>query len=129
MINRDIYNAALRLVGEVSTSDSPDYSARSAPLLAIVYNECASLDAAYRAANGLEPSSWSYTASIVLDTAFPFCDIFFGPAAYSLASLLTFDENADLSKNLYQRFSSLIEDIRRGLPTTSEPITDVYHLI
>ena len=129
MTNRDIFNAATHLTGEISSSNCGDYSARALSLLALIYDECAALDAAYREANEQEAGSWSYSVSISLDDAFPLCDIFSAPAAFGLAALLCISENADLSGSLYQRFSSMIQEIQNGLPAKPEPIVDAYHLI
>lgn len=128
MTNRDIYNAASRLSGEM-TSDNPDYSARTMSLLAIVFDECAPLDSAYRIANELAPRSWPVSASISLDATFPLCDIFWAPAAYGLAALLTTSENPDLSRSFEQHFFALMKQIQNDLPAKPEPIVDAYHLL
>lgn len=129
MTNRDVFHAAIHLAGETAPSSCTDYSTRAASLLALIYDECAALDAAYREANEQEAGSWSYSVSISLDDAFPLCDIFSAPAAFGLAALLCISENADLSGSLYQRFSSMIQEIQNGLPAKPEPIVDAYHLI
>ncbi len=128
MTNRDIFNAAVYLAGETVPAGNADYEIRSASLLALIYTECAALDAAYRSANGLDADEQTPRVSVSLSDPFPLCEVFSAPAAYALAALLTLDENAELSKTMDLRFSSLIEQIRRGIPAATEPITDIYRL-
>ena len=129
MTNRDICDAAIRLSGETTPEDNADYLSRSASLLALVYTECAPLDDAYRIANNMDPRVWSPCVLVTLTDLFPLADVFSAPAAYALAALLTLDENGELSAAMYQRFASLLVDIRRGLPAKAEAIVDVYRVI
>lgn len=126
MTNRDVYNAAIALAGEVAPDGSSDYQIRSTALLALVYTECADLDTRYRLANGIDGGGWTPAVSVDLAAAFPLCPVFSGPAAYALAALLTVDENSTLSGSLYGRFASQMETIRRAIPCSAAPITDRY---
>ena len=128
LTNQDVCNAAIFLSGETIPAGNTDYTARAPALLALIYNECLPLDTAYRVANHLQNGTWTPAVTVGLAQSFPLCDVFSSPVSYALAALLTIDENQELSNVMQNRFSSLMDEIRRTIPASHEPIKDVYHL-
>ena len=128
MTNHDICVAAIKLAGETAPEDCPDYLTRSSAILALVFTECAALDASYREAHGKEESGWTPCVSVDLSAAFPLSEIFSAPVTYALAALLVVDENDELSGTLFTRFAALMNEIRRGISAKSVPITDRYRM-
>ena len=127
MTNQDIYLAALRLSCEVETpGENADYAERAGYLLPLFCTRCAALDAAYRAANGLEEQALPDALPYLMEADFPLSPIFASPASASLASLLTAAENPDLSSFLAGVCSDALAQIRAGIPFRKESILNCY---
>jgi hypothetical protein len=96
MTNREIYEAALALLGE-DIADCADYEMRAPYLLGAVLAACQAADAAYRQAHGLAAGQEGRSPRSELDEAFPLCGRFAPAAAFYLAALLIAGENEVLS--------------------------------
>ena len=127
MTNQDICNAATYLCGEIP-ANATDYAARAVPALALIYNDCAALDTAYRKSHDLPDSTWVNSAAVNMADLFPLADVFVSAVTYALGSMVVVDENAELSNLLYARFVADLDEIRRMIPAVPEPIADHYHL-
>ena len=127
MTNNDICDAAIYLCGESLLPYSGDYRLRAQTLLALIYNECAPLDTAYRKAHDLPDGAWTDGTTVDLIALFPLSDPFTSAVTYALGSFLVSDENSELSALLYARYVAYLDGIRREIPAVVEPIADKYH--
>ncbi len=125
MTNGEILDQAVRLTGETSTADSPDYSDRSKSLLALLYRTLAPLDRDIRAANDL-PAQGNLPSTVLPTGIFPLTDQLAPAVAYALASLLTIDENLSLSETMQKHFADAIVDVRARIPMKSGSTRNVY---
>ena len=96
MTNREIYEAALALLGE-RRADCADYEARAPYLLGGVLAACHAADAAYRQAHALPAGQSAVSPRPELDEAFPLCERFAPAAAFYLSALLIAGEDEVLS--------------------------------
>ena len=122
MTNQDVCTLALRMTGECFPATANDYLSRSPALLVGVISSCINAENAYRAAKGISPIEWSAPANVVLGERFPLSDPLITPAAYELASLLTINEDAEISQTLHKRF----EETLHQLLFASAPIEQAY---
>ena len=129
MKNREIYDSALRFLAESTNSiDNEDYEERAPYLLAAFCNEVRDTDAAIRCAHGETQKSFN-SVFLSLDSDFPLSEMFCTAASYYLAAMLVFDDDADLSDRLYDKFCDSISRIRCTVPALCENITDRYPFI
>lgn len=130
MTHNDVIESAITLAGEIYGVAGDDYSIRSRPLLALIYNQCDPLDRLWRQENHLPESTWTPCTTIQNTSGdFPLSDAFLVPVPYALAALLTLDENPELSKFLYANYVETLAEIRRRIPAKVEKIADRYQLI
>lgn len=128
MTHKDIIESAVTLAGEMYGAAGSDYSLRSFPILASIYNQCDPLDRVWRESNNLPESTWIPCTKILdQDEDFPLSDAFLAPVPYALAALLTLDENPELSKLLYAKYVEGLAEIRKRIPAKTEKIVDRYH--
>lgn len=128
MTTHDLCNAATYLCGEIPANSSADYEARSFTLLALIYNECAPLDAVYRKTHDLPEGSWTNGILVGRNDPFPLSDVFLSAVVYALGALFVLDENSELSALLYARYVAYLDEIRRSIPAVVAPTVDRYHL-
>ena len=125
MTNGEICETAIRLAGETSASECPDYADRSESLLALICRSLAPLDRDIRDAKGLNAQGTIPDPALPEGT-FPLTEELAPAAAFQLASLLTVDENASLSETMRSRFEEAIADVRARIPMKSGQTRDVY---
>ncbi len=128
---RDLIDGAIAIVCENAsvTFGNEDYNARAPYLLATFVTQYAKLDGEYREANNLEGKVISTDAAAIDPNAeFPLCDVFAPAAIYHLASGLVIDENEEMSDKFFDRYISVILDIRKALPASVGAIVDRYGL-
>lgn len=129
MLCRDIYKAALALIGEIGDPKrTADYSERAPYILANSVCELKHLDENYRKANSLPeaPELPTVFVSLSLTEPFPLADRFFGVVSEYLAALLIIEENSTLSDKLYNRFCLSMAAITAEIPAERQKILDKY---
>ena len=128
MTCRELYEAALRLVCEnADHGDVSDYEDRAGYILATAVTQCAPLDAAYRKANRLTPSTPFAGVWIDLAEDFPLCDVFSPAVLHYLCAMLVMDENESMSDTFFEKYTDTIAAIQASCPMVSEAITDHYN--
>ena len=127
MKNRDIYNSALRFIGEEPDAEANcDYEERASYLLAAFCTEAAQVDKDYREANELEKASETDCVFLPLEADFPCTDRFATAAAMYLAAMLIIDENIELSDKLFDRYCDIMATIHSEIPAKIEKIAQKY---
>ena len=127
MILQDIYEMALRLLGEVECSASETELAERAPYIgAALSTEASSLDRAYRKAFGLKEAEPFPTLFMSLDSDFPLSDRFAPAAAYYMAAMLILDEDTELYEKLFDRWCQDLAAISAEIPFVKCSPVDVY---
>ena len=112
MTYREIYRAALRLLGENETDgDTSDYEDRATYLLATFCTEQAPIDNRYRLANGQGARPAFAKATVELDGWFPLSDIFLPISEYYLAAMLAMDENEELSDRYFAMYADALASV------------------
>ena len=127
MLCRDIFNAALKLLGETGgEEENPDYAERAPYVIASFIGEVSEADASYRLAHGLEAADIPDRVYLPLEEEFSLSGRFASPCALYLASILVCDENPELSESYYDRYCDSISAILSALPSLKESITEAY---
>lgn len=127
MTNQAVFDAALRLIGEVpGAADLDDYTARGPYLVCAACRALAALDRLCRSAQALGEQSLPDGGEYALADAFPLCDDLLPAAAAHIASALLFDENPTLSDRCYARFTEAAQGLLRSLPAVVEEIVEKY---
>ena len=127
MTNQEIYDAAIRLIGETAeTNVNEDYRDRATYLIAAVCHRYASLDVLYRRAHGLATQKLLAINNFPLPTLFPLSDAFAPPVSMAVASLLVLDENAKMSEQLMTWADTTVAEIQKSIPFTKEKIQSSY---
>ena len=127
MTTTEIYDAALRMVGEVSDVGlNEDYKSRADYLLPAACAKSAGADRAFRLAHGLEPQTLPEGMCYEPGEVFPLSAVFATAVAAELASLLVLGESPAMSDRLHQRSQEAEEEILRSLPFRRESIVSVY---
>ncbi|MGM9683113.1 MAG: hypothetical protein ACI3XQ_05905 [Eubacteriales bacterium] len=127
MKNRDIYLAALHLLGESADCDcNEDYEERAPYLIAAFCTETARLDLEYRKSHSLPPSEGADCVYLPLGSDFPRCDRLSAAASMYLASMLVIDENSELSDKLFDKYCDALSSVCNELPARVERIVQTY---
>ena len=127
MLLRNIYQTALKLIGEAEQSLSEAELRERAPYIgAALCTEAAALDSAYRKAFGMEKETPIDDLYIDLDSEFPLADRFAPAAAYYMAALLILDEDTELYEKLFDRWCDALASISAEIPFVKGSIADVY---
>ena len=126
MTNREIYDTALALLGEVDEELCRDYEQRTPYLLGAFIGECSELGGFYRAARG-EADGEVSLGSVELDAEFPLPERFSVAAAAYVAALLVEAENEALSDRLFARYADELSRISQAsLSGQRVSIRDAY---
>lgn len=127
MKNREIYDAALRVLAEKCVDGAnDDYEERAPYLIANFCCESSSTDSAYRKAHSITAAKKVSAVFLDLDADFPCCDRFATAAVMYLAAMLIIDENAELSDKFFDRYSDTMSEICMEIPAVIERISDRY---
>lgn len=127
MTLRNVYETALRLLGEVECSASETELSERAPYIgAALCTEAAALDKAYRSAFGMEDATAFSGLYIDLDSEFPLADRFAPAAAYYMAAMLILDEDTELYEKLFDRFCDALASISAEIPFVKGSTAEVY---
>lgn len=127
MLCSDIYDSALRLLGEsVNDGENDDYKERAPYLLASFCNEAKSTDKAWRLSVDVGSQGEWNSVCIPLTQKFPLCDRFASAAAFYVAAMLVIDTDESLSDKLYERFCDAMSTISEDIPAIIESIANRY---
>ena len=130
MENQKIYDVALHLTGELSSSQvavNADYRERAGYLLPVICRQCEAVENAYRKSRGLGAVDLSgEVIPYSLGMPFPLSAPLAMPAALGVAAMLVETENSELSASLQARFRASLAEILASLPMQCEPIADCY---
>ena len=127
MLLRNIYDTALKLLGEVECTASEAELAERAPYIgAALCTEASALDRAYRRAFGMEEARAVNDLYIDLNSEFPLADRFAPAASYYMAALLVLDEDVELYEKLFDRWCDALASISAEIPFVKGSIADVY---
>lgn len=130
MLNKEIYDCALRLLAE-STDDgaNDDYEERAPFLIAAFCTEARNADKALRNSRS-ELSAVDFSPVYLgLEEQFPLLERFAAPAALYLAAMLVMDYNDVISDKLYDRYSDSMSGICSSIPALTEHIKDKYYFV
>ncbi len=108
------------------TVGSEKYESRAPYLICAICYELSNLDSEYRSAKGEAAATAWEGLSLPMSHDFPLSARFSSAAAFSLASSLVANENAELSKDLYIRYNQSVNDIIAELPATATSTVNVY---
>ena len=111
--------------GETDTSDTKEYKNRTIPILNILRVECFPASDTYEV---VEPGKRPICPEIPdFDTPIGLDDgICQGVLPYGLAAHLLLDENPDVASYFNARYTELLAEYRKAIPTGSADITDLY---
>ncbi len=127
MLLRNIYETALKLLGEVEcTASEAELQDRAPYIGAALCTEAAALDRAYRRAFGMTEAVKINDLYIDLDSEFPLADRFAPAAAYYMAAMLILDEDTELYEKLFDRWCDSLATISAEIPFVKGSIADVY---
>ncbi len=130
LINREIYENALRLIGEgLTNGDCEDYEERAPYLIASFCSLVKNLDKIIRKAESLQNQEAFNPVFLSLEKKFPMCETLAGAAALYVAAMLVIDEDAALSDSLYDKYCDTIssfQQIKATVAAHCESIVDKY---
>ncbi len=127
MKNKELYEAALRLLAEnPDTGETDDYEERAPYLLAAFCSEAQEVDTALRHAAGDSPLPEFNPVWIPLEGNFPLSAKLTKAACFYLAAMLVIDERPDLSDRLYDQYCSAMASLSSAFPAVTESISDCY---
>lgn len=128
---RDVFNLSMALMDELSDSgesawaDTREYENRTPSILNVLTGECYQYSDTYEAEeDGKRPyimplvSMEDYVSvdDVLARTVMP----------YGLAAHLLLDENPTAASFFQQRYDELLRRVGKNIPSSFEPITDVY---
>lgn len=122
MTNRDIYDAALSVLGE-QAADCADYEERAPFLIGVAISEYAKRDEAYRTANGLQTADSVATLVQSLDSDFLLSDRFAVAVIYRLSAMLIERENPDFATRCFSHAEASAQRVlQEQTPAAVHPI-------
>jgi len=126
-ICREIYESALRLIGEPSSTDvSADYEERAPYIMAIFCCEAKALDALYREGHSYEAQTDFNEICLGLDENFPLSARFYPIAVHYMAAMLVIDEDTELSDKFFEKYCTSMMSVRTEIPMIREQIVQQY---
>ena len=127
MLNSEIYESALRLLGEsLNEGENEDYKESAAFLIAAFCNETERIDDAIRKATALGKRPYFNPVWVSLDEDFPSAEKLAPAASLYLAAMLILDDDPERSDSFYEKYCDSISEIENSFPMTLERITDTY---
>ena len=127
MTNRELYEAALRLIAESTTEgDNADYEERTPYLLAVCAAEASEIDRKMRIIRGLEAAPAYSPVYLSLDEDFPLLPELAPAAIQYLGAMLILESDESRSDILYDRYCDTLLRLEESLPASLEPIADQY---
>jgi hypothetical protein len=127
MLNSEIYESALRILGEsLNEGENEDYKESAAFLIAAFCNETEDVDDSIRRICGLSEKPYFNPVWVSLDEEFPSSERLAPAASLYLAAMLILDDDPERSESLYEKYCDSISTIENSLPMMSERIVDLY---
>lgn len=110
--NRQIYNCALGLIGELNDPMlCEDYEERAPYILASFCSLACEIDERLRIIDSLDAQPSFSHVCLSLDASFPLCERLCPAASLYLAAMLVIGENDELSDSLYDKYCDAIASI------------------
>ena len=126
MLNRSIYDAALRLIAESTVAgENEDYEERAPYLLAAFCTEMTELNALLCQKNGTAPIVHD-AVLLPLDDTFPLASRLSTAATLYLAAMLILDYDEERSDALYEQYCDAVSRISDTIPAALERIKNQY---
>lgn len=127
MTVKDIYDSALRILGEpVGDGSDGDYSERAPYIVAAFCCDAAQADRDYRETHGLGKQPSFGEVFLAMNTDFPLSSRFASAAAYYLAATLIFEEDEGRSDNLFAKYCDSLSSAVTETPSRSRRIKNMY---
>ena len=127
MTNRELYDAALRLIAEsTNAGDTEDYEERAPYLLAVCVQEAARIDRKMRKIRGLAEAIISSPVYLSLEEEFPLLQELAPAAILYLGAMLILDTDESRSDVLYDRYCDTLLRMEESLPASLEAIVNQY---
>ena len=127
MTVQDVYDSALRFIGESTVDgDNDDYEERAPYIVAAFCAEVEATDRAIRKLQGKNEENSFSQVYLAFDNEFPLLEIFYTPAALYLAAMLVIDFDAELYDKLFERYCDSISSVVAGVSGVSEKIRNAY---
>ena len=139
MTNQEIYDGALRIIGEsVEEEDNEDYRERAPYIIAMFCNETFVLDNTIRRLASTPERAFGTSIWLSLDTPFPATPRLAHAACLYLAAMLILDEDMERSDNIYEKYCDSIASIQteveakqkkaEPIPEPEEEPTEIWEL-
>ncbi len=126
MKNRQIYDAALRLLAESTVDgENEDYEERAPYLLAAFCTEMTELNAKLCKSQGNTPVAHD-AVLLPLEENFPLADRLSAAATLYLSAMLILEDDEERSDKLYAQYCDAVSRISDAIPATLEPIPNQY---
>lgn len=126
MKNRQIYEAALRLLAESTVDgENEDYEERAPYILAAFCTEMTELNRQLSSKNGASFAEYD-PVFLPLDESFPLADRLSVAATMYLAAMLILESDEERSDKLYAQYCDAVSRISDAIPATLEPISNQY---
>ena len=118
--NREIYENALRLIGETGEDDlCSDYEERAPYVLASFCSQVTDVDKRIRLIENIEAAKDFNKLYLDLDGNFPLCDKLLGCASLYLAAMLLADNDYELSDSFYDKYCDAIATLSASVGIAS----------
>lgn len=120
--NREIYESALRLLGETSEEYSEDYEERAPYIIASFCSQALEIDRRIRLIEELDEAEDFNRLCLELDANFPLSERLLGCASLYLAAMLLSDYDYELSESFYDKYCDAIAALGAavGVSTSEE---------
>lgn len=129
--NREIYDSALRLLGETAGGYCDDYEERAPYIIASFCSQAYEIDRRIRLIEELDEAEDFNRLCLELDVDFPFCERLLGAASLYLAAMLLSDYDYELSESFYDKYCDAIAALGAavGVSTTDEGAAEVVSAV
>ena len=126
MLNQEIYEGALRLIGEsLEEGENEDYKDRASYLIAAFCCETEELEASVRRRLGLGSRPSFNPVWVSLDDEFPSLDRLAVAACLYVAAMLILDDDPERSDKLYDRYCDSLASLETAYQGALEPEPDL----
>ena len=118
--NREIYENALRLLGETGSDDlCSDYEERAPYIIASFCAQVIDVDKRIRLMENMDEVADFNRLCLDLDADFPLCDKLLGCASLYLAAILLSDNDYELADSFYDKYCDAIATLSASVGIAS----------
>ena len=118
--NREIYENALRLLGETGSDDlCSDYEERAPYIIASFCAQVIDVDKRIRMIENMDEVADFNRLCLDLDADFPLCDKLLGCASLYLAAILLSDNDYELADSFYDKYCDAIATLSASVGIAS----------